>query len=741
MAKIVLEDTNGGYNILSINRNFQKIMAEMNNKVMYRLNDVPLESNAWLSNMDANGKHIYNLPTPTLPNEAARLQDVQNAIGNQATANLTSFEPTAAISATNVQGAIEEVVTDFGSTLGSSLIGYIINSIWGVYRTIQDKFREHISVMDFIPMGTDTASVNCIPYIQKAVDHLASLGGGTLHFPARTYYFGATNTPIVNASRLTDGVTLKSNITYSGDGAASIIKMDINCCTAFMGRFTSAITDPALNMKNIVFKNLRFERPPTTFFQEQLTLNIESCENVLIKDCQFVGWSGDAIMLGAVTNASLSAFLQGIIKNVRITGCLFDGVDKNNRQAISVFTGENIEIYGNNFLNTTRPDMPGAIDIEPELTTAVIKNIRVHDNTFTNIGGMAGVVGFAITPNMTQRAENIAVYDNEMNKCTNTYALAGTGKPSATSTSVASGSPAKISFERNKVSGDGIAGSVQLPFGFRGIDGLVVSGNEFSDTRGAALFALPGGGNFFPIRGLSFTDNKFAYCKVVNADPTKSLISFLGNVFGGKLSGNEFYNSGVWSNESTPTNMHTFGFETASNASAYLDFSANTFNTGGAAYSATEPTFYSPIALTHNSTIKLRDSSYIGFEPSDASPSMYSQCPADVVNTAWTPALSGFTITGSPTITGKVTKQGKLVTFMVSITGATSTTNATSTGAITNLPFTVGSIASGLCTVVDLTTFVGSTTGYMPALTTQCYPPAWTATSNGKVISGSYLTN
>lgn len=633
------------------------------------------------------------------------------------------------------------LVESLASSAGSSLIGYTVGTTGAITRTVQSKLREFISVMDFIPVGTVTSTTNCIPFIQLAVNYLDSVGGGTLYFPRGSYYFGAVNTPIVNASRLLDGVTLKSNITFLGDGAASIIKIDGNCCTAFMGRFTAEIIDPALNMKNIAFIGLKFTRPATTFFQEQLTLNIESCENVLIKDCQFIGWSGDAIMLGDIINASLSAFLQGIIKNVRITGCLFDGVDKNNRQAISIFTGENIEIDNNVFMNTTRTDMPGAIDIEPELTTAVIKNIRIHSNTLINIGGMAGVIGFAITPNMTQRAENIAVYDNQISKYTNTYALAGTGKPSADPTSVASGSPANISFERNKVSGDGVAGSFQLAFGFRGIDGLVVADNTFSDTRGSALFALPGGGQFYPVRGVSFNGNKFSYCKVVNADPSKSLISFVGNVFGGKFSGNEFYNSGVWANESTPTNMHIFGFETASNVSAYLDFSNNTFNTGGAAYSTTDAPYYSPIPLTNSSVISLRDSIYIGIAPLDASPSMYSQCPADVVNGTWAPALSGFTITGSPTISGKYTKQGRLVTFMISITGATSTTNVAATGVVTNMPYTIGGISSGICTVTDLTTFVGSTTGYLPAGSTQCYPPAWTATSNGKVISGSYLTN
>lgn len=120
MAKIVLEDTNGGYNIASINRNFQKLQSELNNKVLYRLNDIPFESNAWLSSMDANGKRLYNLPAPTLPSEAARLQDVQQAISGLPSANFIPFSPYLDITSTNVQGAIQEVKDDVNTVLGNN---------------------------------------------------------------------------------------------------------------------------------------------------------------------------------------------------------------------------------------------------------------------------------------------------------------------------------------------------------------------------------------------------------------------------------------------------------------------------------------------------------------------------------------------------------------------------------------------------------------------------------------------
>lgn len=79
MPKIVLEETNSGYNLQKINNNFKKIEDEFNKKVMYRDNPV-LEPNEMITDVDMNSKRIYNLPAPVLDHEAARLKDVQEAI-------------------------------------------------------------------------------------------------------------------------------------------------------------------------------------------------------------------------------------------------------------------------------------------------------------------------------------------------------------------------------------------------------------------------------------------------------------------------------------------------------------------------------------------------------------------------------------------------------------------------------------------------------------------------------------
>jgi hypothetical protein len=218
MTKLVLDTVNSGINISTINENFQKIEDEFQNKILYRDNPIG-EPNALVTDIDTNGKRIYNLPVPLLSSEAARLQDVQNAISNSS-ANLISNVPAGNISATNVQTAINELDTEkvslvqlaasngttliggtwFGSviatvsqlasSIGSSLIGWIQSGTGAVIKSIQSKLRESISVKDFGAVGDGVTDDTLA--IQAAIN-AASIGRRIL-FPSGTYKISTTIT-------------------------------------------------------------------------------------------------------------------------------------------------------------------------------------------------------------------------------------------------------------------------------------------------------------------------------------------------------------------------------------------------------------------------------------------------------------------------------------------------------------------------------------------------------------------
>jgi pectate lyase len=258
--------------------------------------------------------------------------------------------------------------------------------------------------------------------------------------------------------------------------------MSANCCYAFTGRFRAT---PVTNLKNIEFKNLSFQMPVTPhdaagggiWFQEQLTLFIDSVENCLIENCQFIRWSGDSIMLGAILVDLASPFAAGIVKNVHITECLFDGVDKDNRNSISILDGVQIEIDNNIFLNCSRTDMPGAIDVEPENIASVLENISIHNNKFTNIGGGVAAVGFALGTNLTTPAKEFSVHNNQFKDCTSSTIFTTNGKSSADPLNIAVGSPQRISFTNNKIDGLNYSDA----FSVRGCDEITISDNIFSN--------------------------------------------------------------------------------------------------------------------------------------------------------------------------------------------------------------------------------------------------------------------
>lgn len=93
MSKIILDDVTSLNATSVINSNFDKIESAMQGKVLFRDNPVG-EPNSMTSNLDMNGKRIYNLPKPGTYGEPARLQDIVDLVAGDLVlpgAGVTSF--------------------------------------------------------------------------------------------------------------------------------------------------------------------------------------------------------------------------------------------------------------------------------------------------------------------------------------------------------------------------------------------------------------------------------------------------------------------------------------------------------------------------------------------------------------------------------------------------------------------------------------------------------------------------
>ena len=89
MPHINLDEVAGGYNLSAINSNFNKIETHLNDVVLNRNNPDNL-NNSMSTDLDMNGKRIYNLPAPMSPNEPARLVDVTGGGAGGGATNLSA---------------------------------------------------------------------------------------------------------------------------------------------------------------------------------------------------------------------------------------------------------------------------------------------------------------------------------------------------------------------------------------------------------------------------------------------------------------------------------------------------------------------------------------------------------------------------------------------------------------------------------------------------------------------------
>lgn len=281
MAKIVLDTVTGGYDLSVINNNFDKIETEFQNKVLYRDNPVG-EVNTLQSDIDANSKRLYNLPTPVLASEAARLQDIQgmmNGLGN-----LVQFTPYKNISSINLQSAIQEEIDDLESTAGASLIGYAQAGTGAALQTIQSKFRERFTPEDYGAVGDGVAD-DTTPWTNMLA-RVQAVGGGIIE-AKKTY-----NVP--------SGITLSSSNTILDGCGTGKIKSS--------GLVSEAIY--AVNKNNIVVKNIRVEIPRANLRSGKFCVLFETSTDITVRD---VNTDGGTVGIWTIN-----------CENVLVEGCYID---------------------------------------------------------------------------------------------------------------------------------------------------------------------------------------------------------------------------------------------------------------------------------------------------------------------------------------------------------------------------------------------------------------------------------
>ena len=170
----------------------------------------------------------------------------------------------------------------------------------------------------------------------------------------------------------------------------------------------------AKSIRNIKIKNITFNvhNDGVNFHEFLHTIKTIGVNGLEIEYCTFNDFWGDAICLSHYGDNRRTGE-RTLNQNIRIIGNIINGDSHNNRNGISVISGRNVLIKDNTIKNTSRKDMPGGIDVEPNNSAYTIENIKIENNY------IEGVYSKAITVYIKREApaHHIEILSNDIRNC------------------------------------------------------------------------------------------------------------------------------------------------------------------------------------------------------------------------------------------------------------------------------------------------------------------------------------
>lgn len=352
----------------------------------------------------------------------------------------------------------------------------------------------------------------------------AAATGRPVHAPAGRY-----------AIAMTAADDLPGGFAFFGDGAdRTIIARSYARSAPFILHADSRSARNADNLRGFRLQGLSFEDDVVTrgYSEFDYLVMLSGITGALIEDCAFRGFRGDALYLGSSTQRSVERHNA----SVTVRGCRFDGVNGNNRNAISVLDCDGLTIQDCEFINVGRTggpaafdpydpntgtQNPGAIDIEPEATGfARVAGVAIRGNRFSGGGG------YAVTMNLFANgydglASGITISDNHI--ADRSGAFSAIAAPSRV------GSPGQTII----INGN-IVERCDKPFLIDRIDGLQMARNRFADCPGHAEIGWQGG-----TTNVAIVENQFERLGVSNGYAV-----WIREADGLRLEGNEFIDCG-----------------------------------------------------------------------------------------------------------------------------------------------------------------------------------------------------
>lgn len=274
-------------------------------------------------------------------------------------------------------------------------------------------------------------------------------------------------------------VSLRPGILIFGAGVNSKIR-PVNSNDRAV--FTTDSGSASAFISNVVVKNFcLFSDVATTGFSEQKHLmTINGGRNWTISEMYFEGFRGDGLYIGSGDLGGQERHNQ----DITVVNCYFDGVNKDNRNGISVIDGDGIKVLDNTFVNLSRSNMPGAIDFEPDTNPFhIIRNVLIRGNRIKNSNGGVAAIQVYVPSTITDVPKNIVIDGNTIEDVPNSlgvYVNLGRGNTYSNNQVVISNNAVTNAFRG---------------FEILGLSNAVVSGNTFGLFKSASLVGLVGGTN------------------------------------------------------------------------------------------------------------------------------------------------------------------------------------------------------------------------------------------------------
>lgn len=182
----------------------------------------------------------------------------------------------------------------------------------------------------------------------------------------------------------------QDNISLSGEkGTVFLTKEQLGIVCVFSKPYDIANSVRNIQLKGITFRTIN---DGSVFLQWTHAIQTKGVNGFTMENCTIEDFWGDGICLNHYgDNPETGERARN--QNVRIENNIIIGGDlHNNRNGISVINGQNVLIQGNVIRNTSRKDMPGAIDVEPNNSAYTIEDIRIIGNTIEESRGRCGAI-------------------------------------------------------------------------------------------------------------------------------------------------------------------------------------------------------------------------------------------------------------------------------------------------------------------------------------------------------------